>query len=136
MYQDKWFICMHIYHLACFLVIQTVIYRLWIFHYFGHSNMGSYIYLSNCWDLCTWGCGVWVLYIMGWSVTWFSIMSFNVSYVTPDPEGKNERVFRFVCFVLHFFSSLLSVMSFRYTVFQLVVWIVSCGLVCKPNHPL
>ena len=46
---------------------------------------------------------------------------FNVSYVTPDPEGKNERVFQFVCFVLHFCSSLCSVMNFRYTVFQLVV---------------
>lgn len=54
-------------------------------------------------------------------MTWFSITSFNVSYVTPDPEGNNERVFQFVCFVLHFISSLLSVMNFRYTVFQLIV---------------
>jgi len=23
------------------------------------------------------------------------MMSFNVSYVTPDPEGKSERVFKF-----------------------------------------
>jgi len=54
-------------------------------------------------------------------VTWFSLPSFNVSYVTPDPGGKNERVFQFVCFMLHFISSLLSVMNFRYTVCQLVM---------------
>jgi hypothetical protein len=48
-------------------------------------------------------------------------MSFNVSYVIPGPEGKNERVFQFVCFVLHFIRSLLSAINFRYTVLQVVV---------------
>lgn len=34
-------------------------------------------------------------------MTWFTLMSFNVSYVTPDPEGKNERFFQFaLCFIL------------------------------------
>ena len=58
---------------------------------------------------------------VGRSVTWFSIMPLHVSSVTPDPEGKNERVFQLVCFVLHFISSLLTVINFRYNVFQLVV---------------